>query len=67
MTVNTTPPLTLEEQQKLLDAFGKVEAEEMGVGTHETFVRMADELADRYGVATATTAPPAGHHHCCGH
>jgi hemerythrin-like domain-containing protein len=59
--------LTEEEQQKLLDAFGKVEAEEMGAGTHETFIRMADELADRYGIAAATTAAPAGHYHCCGH
>ena len=59
--------LTEEEQQKLLDAFGKVEAEEMGAGTHETFVRMAAELADRYGIAAATAAAPAGHYHCCGH
>ena len=59
--------LTEEEQQRLLDAFGKVEAEEMGAGTHETFVRMADELADRYGIAAATAAAPAGHYHCCGH
>jgi hemerythrin-like domain-containing protein len=59
--------LSEEDQQGLLAAFQKVEAEEMGVGTHEKFLHVAQELADRYGVPAAPATPP-GHLHCgCGH
>jgi hemerythrin-like domain-containing protein len=60
--------LSEDDQQRLLAAFGTVESEEMGVGTHEKFLKTARELADRYGVSAAATAVPAGHFHCvCGH
>jgi hemerythrin-like domain-containing protein len=55
-----------DDQQRLLAAFQKVEQEEMGEGTHARFAKIADELADRYGVPRAAAA--AGHHGCgCGH
>ena len=39
----------------------------MGEGTHETYLKIANDLADRYGVARAE-ASHAGHHGCgCGH
>ena len=54
------------DQQALLAAFDRVEAEEMGAGTHERFLQIANSLADRYGVTRA--APPAACGHCaCGH
>ncbi len=55
------------DQQRLLDAFARVEAEEMGTGTHEKYLAIANALADRFGVARAV-AEAAGHRHaCCGH
>ena len=53
------------DQEQLLAAFEKVEAEDMGAGTHEKFLKLADDLAGKYGVAKTEDA---GHgHHCCGH
>lgn len=45
--------LSEADQQTLLEAFERVEAEEMGLGTHERFLRVADDLAARYGVPKA--------------
>ena len=36
--------LSADDQQRLLDGFGKVEAEEMGAGTHERYHALAHEL-----------------------
>ena len=59
---------TAEDQQRLLDAFQQVEAEEMGAGTHETYLRLAQQLAERYGMLSLSSAAPAGNLHCsCGH
>jgi hemerythrin-like domain-containing protein len=59
--------LTADDQQQLLDAFTKVEAEEMGAGTHAAYLRIADELAGRFGVLHAATSH-GGHGACgCGH
>ena len=59
--------LSPEEQQTLLAAFQKVESEEMGEGTHEKYLAIANDLADRFGVPQAELAH-AGHHGCgCGH
>jgi hemerythrin-like domain-containing protein len=56
-----------EDQQKLLDAFAHVEAEEMGVDTHEKYLTLANELADRWNVLRAEKTV-ACHHACgCGH
>jgi hemerythrin-like domain-containing protein len=38
------------EGEALSQAFEKVEHEEMGAGTHEKFLSLANSLADRYGV-----------------
>ena len=45
--------LTENDQQRLLAAFENVEHEHMGLGTHEKFLSLADELADRFGVTRA--------------
>ena len=42
--------LTEDDQHTLLAAFENVEQEHMGLGTHEKFLNLADELADRLGV-----------------
>lgn len=54
------------DQQQLLDAFAHVETEHMGAGTHEKYLQIADDLADRFGVPRATATTPACHS-CCGH
>ncbi len=56
-----------EEQQRLVGEFRRVEAEEMGAGTHERYLHVAQELAKQYGVAATPTAAPTGPFHCgCG-
>jgi hemerythrin-like domain-containing protein len=54
------------DQDALLASFGKVEHQEMGEGTHEKYLRLADELAERFHVPKASAA---GEHACgtCGH
>ena len=39
------------DQQMLITAFEKVEAEELGQGTHEKYLALANRLADRLGVS----------------
>jgi hemerythrin-like domain-containing protein len=53
------------DHEALAEAFGRVEAEHMGLGTHEKYLRVADELAERFGVERTATRPPG----CggCGH
>ncbi|MGM0489665.1 MAG: hemerythrin domain-containing protein [Planctomycetota bacterium] len=46
---------TDEDQGELLRTFGKVESEEIGGGVHETYVNIANGLADRYDVPRAST------------
>jgi hemerythrin-like domain-containing protein len=59
--------LTEEDQENLLGAFARVEAEEMGAGTHAKYLKIANRLAEQFGVAQAAAAG-AGHGHvCCGH
>jgi hemerythrin-like domain-containing protein len=55
--------LTDEDQQALLARFHRVEAKEMGAGTHETYLEIANELAERYRVARASAPAGCG----CGH
>lgn len=46
-----------DDQAALLSTFQKVETEELEPGTHEKYLRVADKLAERYGVPrTATEA-----------
>lgn len=59
--------LTEKDQQRLLVEFRRVEAEEMGAGTHERYLHVAQELAKQYGVAIAPANAPAGPTPCdCG-
>ena len=51
------------EQAALLAKFEKVEAEEMGAGTHEKFLGIAEALAKKFGVAMQT----GREHACCHH
>jgi len=44
------------DQQRLLRAFEHVEHEHMGAGTHEKYLRLADELATRYGLPASSHA-----------
>lgn len=44
---------TQDDQRQLLSAFEKVENEELGAGTHEKYLQVANELADRFGVPRA--------------
>jgi len=56
--------LSEPDQQKLLAAFEKVEAEEMGAGTHENYLALANRLADRFGVSRTASEAPHGEHRC---
>lgn len=50
--------LTEKDQEQLLAAFEKVEAEDIGRGTHEACLFIANELAERFGVPRATIGQP---------
>lgn len=58
--------LTDKDQAELLAKFEKVEAEEMGRGTHEKFLAIAGALAEKYDV-TPKAAAHAGHGAACCH
>ena len=49
--------LTAEDQQRLAEAFQQVEHEHLGLGTHEKYLGLADDLADRFGVTRAVDNP----------
>ncbi len=55
-----------EDQTELMAKFEKVEAEEMGRGTHEKFLAIAGALAEKYGVPQKAAAH-AGHGMACCH
>lgn len=63
--------LTDEDQQRVLQAFAQVEHKDMGEGTHEKYLAIADALAERYNVPKAAQAAGhKGHGGCscsCGH
>jgi hemerythrin-like domain-containing protein len=53
-----------DAEEELLAAFARTEAEEVGPGTHERFLAVASELAERYGVAPIEPeAAACGCHH----
>jgi hemerythrin-like domain-containing protein len=54
------------DQDELAQSFVKVEHEDMGPGTHEKYLQLANQLADRFGVikVTSLSGACAG---CCGH
>ena len=57
--------LTEDDQQRLLEAFEHVEHEHMGLGTHEKYLLLADELANRFGVTRTVgiSSRACGCHH----
>ncbi|MGQ9576713.1 MAG: hemerythrin domain-containing protein [Thermoguttaceae bacterium] len=57
--------LSEAEQAGLLAAFEKVESDQMQPGTHESYLRLADALAERLGIPRAATAQGSGQ--VCGH
>lgn len=52
------------EQNQLLEAFRRAESEHIGVGVHERYLRIAEELAAQFNVPKRE--PTCGQH-CCGH
>jgi hemerythrin-like domain-containing protein len=56
-----------QDQRDLLAAFERVEHDDMRAGTHEEFLRLADELARRFCVPNAATAALHGPSCGCGH
>jgi len=60
--------LTEADQEALLDAFADVEDHNTSAGTHEKYLQVANDLADRYGVQHSVPASVAGHACCsCAH
>jgi hemerythrin-like domain-containing protein len=60
--------LTAEDQAALLEAFADVESREMHAGTHEKYLQIASDLADRYGVSHSAVESVASHGRCsCAH
>ncbi len=47
--------LSAEDQQKLVESFEQAERVDAGSGDHERFLRIADELATRFGVPRSRT------------
>ena len=58
---------TEEDHQRLLGTFEKVETEELGIGTHEKYLKIANRLADRYGVPRAVADSGAPRRYACSH
>jgi hemerythrin-like domain-containing protein len=58
--------LTDYDQQQLLSAFEKVDAEVENRATRDACLAIADELAERFGIARAASGPP-GCDTGCGH
>jgi len=52
---------------ELVEAFRNFEHEDLGAGTHERMLAIADELADHYGVALAASRSASGTAGCCSH
>lgn len=52
--------LSPDEQQKLLEVFDRADHELLDLGTKESWLVMADELADRFGVSRAAQRGSGG-------
>jgi hemerythrin-like domain-containing protein len=57
--------LSDKDAEALLGSFERVEGDEMGEGTHEHYLRLANDLADRLGISQVHAASTCGHscHH----
>ena len=56
-----------QDQQALLAAFEHVETKEIGQGVHDKYLKIADELAKRYGVPITRGETVLNHGCACGH
>ena len=56
--------LSDDEQQSLLTMFEKVEHDDMSEQTHERYLQIADELADRFDVARIKIEADSAHGSC---
>jgi hemerythrin-like domain-containing protein len=59
--------LNEQDQQVLSAAFEKVETEEIGEGIHEKYLKIADDLAKKYGVPIVQNDHLQEHACGCGH
>lgn len=55
---------TQNEQQRLVEAFDHVEHHDLEAGTHEKFLRLANDLAEHFGLARSVAVHACG---SCGH
>jgi hemerythrin-like domain-containing protein len=55
------------DAEALARRFEHVENAEMGEGTHEQFLQLANDLAERLDIPRAQVAPPCGHARCHHH
>jgi hemerythrin-like domain-containing protein len=55
------------DAEALAQSFGHVEQAEMGEGTHERFLQLANDLAERLGVPRVRIASACGHARCAHH
>lgn len=53
--------LSAPDQQQLVESFEKVEHDNLGPETHQRYVNLANELAQRFGVQPAATTGQCGH------
>ena len=58
--------LNEQDQKQLLDSFQHIEHADLGPGTHEKYLSIAKQLAERYGIAGTDNALFSGNS-CCGH
>jgi hemerythrin-like domain-containing protein len=59
--------LSSTDAESLAQRFGHVENAEMGEGTHERYLQLANDLAERLEVPRAQVAPTCGHARCHHH
>lgn len=55
------------DRRKIVDAFEHTEYAELGPGTHEKFIKIADELGARFHVTRKSGTGPAPARGCCHH
>jgi len=58
--------LNEQEQSQLMSSFEQVEHDDMGTGTHQKYLDIATQLADRFGVPSVETET-SGCGSCCHH
>lgn len=54
-----------EDKARVLEQFARFEAADMGAGTHERMLAIAEQLAERYDVARGSERPAVAAGGCC--